>query len=165
MKNYPSSWPRAEITARNAARSALDCAARPSRDVKVHVDLEQFYSEDPRRRHSEELEFGRGWTDDNGRCEVSWVEATGELYVMREPDADIHPAKGGGFTEDPVDASQLVVEVLGVVSGRGAIESVMSGWESAMHHDSLQWVRDRVANAAAEMNDKPARPSSDLDQY
>jgi hypothetical protein len=130
------------------------------------VDLEQFYSEDPRRRHSEELEFGRGWTDENGRCEVSWVEATGELYVMREPDADIHPAKGGGFTEDPVDASQLVVEVLGVVNGRGAIESVMSGWESAMHErDSLRWVRERVANAASELNDKPARPSSDLDEY
>ena len=127
------------------------------------MDLEQFYSEDPRRRHSEELEFGRGWTDDNGRCEVSWVEATGELYVMREPEPDIHPAKGGGFTEDPIDASQLVVEVLGVVSDRGAVEAVMSGWESEMGEpDSLSWVRTRVANAASEMSDPPAQPSSDL---
>jgi hypothetical protein len=132
----------------------------------VHVDLEQFYSEDPRRRHSEELEFGRAWTDENGRAEVSWVEATGELYVMREPDTDIHPAKGGGFTEDPVDVSQLVVEILGVVSSRGAAEAVMSGWEDAMHEaNSLSWVRERVANAASETNDKPARPSNDLPDY
>jgi hypothetical protein len=130
------------------------------------VDLEQFYNDDPRRRHSEELEFGRAWTDGNGRCEVSWVETTGELYVMREPDADIHPAKGGGFTEDPVDASQLVVELLGVIPGREAVESVMSGWERAMQEaDSLSWVRDRVANAASEMGDRPARPSDDLPGY
>ena len=130
------------------------------------MDLEQFYDEDPRRRASEELEFGRAWTDEIGRAEVSWVEATGELYVMREPDTDIHPAKGGGFTEDPVDVSQLVVEILGVVSSRGAAEAVMSGWEDAMHEaNSLSWVRERVANAASETNDKPARPSNDLPDY
>jgi len=26
------------------------------------VDLEDFYNADPRRRHSEELEFGTDWT-------------------------------------------------------------------------------------------------------
>ena len=29
----------------------------------MDVDLEQFYNEDPRRRHSEELEFGRDWIE------------------------------------------------------------------------------------------------------
>ena len=50
------------------------------------MDLEQFYNEDPRRRHSEELEFGRDWTDGDNRCEISWVEETGELYAMLEPE-------------------------------------------------------------------------------
>ena len=128
------------------------------------MDLEQFYSEDPRRRASEELEFGREWSDDAGsRCEISWVEATGELYAMREPlitySAD---GLGGMYSGEPKN-EQLGVEVIGVVSGKPAIEAVMSGWEQAMGGaNSLEWVRVRVANAASEMNDLPADPSDDL---
>ncbi len=54
--------------------------------------------------------------------------------------------------------------MLGTVAGRAAVEAVMSGWEAAMANgpDSLAWVRDRVANAASELNDPPAAPSRDL---
>jgi hypothetical protein len=127
------------------------------------VDLEQFYSEDERRRHSEELEFGRDWTDPNGRSEVSWVEVTGEVYAMLEPSAEYWADGVGGMHKGDLPEKSLIIEVIGVVNGRDAIEAVMSGWEDAMPgENSLQWVRDRVANAANELNDPPAEPSDDL---
>ena len=50
------------------------------------MDIEEFYDADPRRRESEEIEFGREWSDASGmRTELSWVAATGELYAMAEP--------------------------------------------------------------------------------
>jgi hypothetical protein len=131
------------------------------------VDLEQFYDEDPRRRASEELEFGRDWTDEaNNRCEISWVEATGELYAMREPLVEYEADGLGGMYAPSPKVEQLWIDVIGIVSGREAIEAVMSGWENAMPGaNSLEWVRVRVANVATEMNDMPANPSDDLPSH
>jgi hypothetical protein len=128
------------------------------------VDLEAFYDADPRRRHSEELEFGNDWTDRGARTQVSWVEDTGELYAMRDPLGGLQSDVIGDMRATPVEEEQLTVEVLGVVNGRDAIASVMSGWEKAMVADanSITWVRDRIAHADAEMNDPPAKPSRDL---
>lgn len=127
------------------------------------MDLEQFYNENPRRRHSEELEFGRDWTDEQGRCEISWVEDTGELYAMREPKVGYAADGIGGMYVDKVNSRDLVIEVLGVVTGRDGIEAVMSGWEQAMlEPNSVAWVRARVANATSEMDDPKASPSDDL---
>jgi hypothetical protein len=128
------------------------------------VDLEQFYEADPRRRHSEELEFGTDWDEAGARTQVSWVEATGELYAMRDPLGGLQSDVIGDMRATPVSNKQLTVDVLGVVPGRAAAEAVMSGWENAMASgaDSLAWVRDRVAHAAAEAGDPPAHPSRDL---
>ena len=128
------------------------------------MDLEQFYEADPRRRHSEELEFGTDWDEAGARTQVSWVEATGELYAMRDPLGGLQSDVIGDMRATPVSDEQLTVEVLGVVSGRAAAEAVMSGWENAMASgpDSLAWVRDRVAHAADEVGDSPAQPSRDL---
>ena len=127
------------------------------------MDLEQFYDEDPRRRHSEELEFGRDWIDEGTRSVVSWVEETGEVYAMLEP-VEAYSADGlGGMHPGRVEIDELTVSILGVVEGRAAIAAVMSGWERAMADGGgLAWVRERIANAASEMNDPPATPSDDL---
>ena len=131
------------------------------------MNLEEFYESDPRRRHSEEFEFGREWNDGRGRCEVSWVKDTGELYVMAEPGAKIVAVDGIGDSKVlPTPIEGLQIEVIGIVDGLAAIEAVMSGWEDAMAGDnSLQWVRDRAANAANELNDPPAKPSDDMPTY
>jgi hypothetical protein len=130
------------------------------------VDLDQFYNEDPRRRHSEELEFGRDWTDEQCRVVISWVQDTGELYAMREPHVGYAADGLGGLWVEHAKTRDLTVEVLGVVPGRDAIESVMSGWEEAMaSSDSLAWVRERVANAASELSDPKASPSDDLPSH
>ena len=86
------------------------------------MDLEAFYAADERRRRSTELEFGREWHDSGGRCAVSWVEDTGELYVMREPAANVVGDAFGDMVVQHVSEHALGVEVLGVVSGRDAVE-------------------------------------------
>ena len=127
------------------------------------MDLEAFYSTDERRRHSAELEFGRDWRDAGGRCAVSWVEDTGELYLMREPAANVVGDAFGDMVVQHVSEHQLGVEILGVVSGRDSIEGVMSGWEDAMPQpDGVAWLRDRVAHAAEHVSDAPATPSDTL---
>ena len=128
------------------------------------VDLEEFYDADPRRRHSEELEFGSDWLEGGARTQVSWVEATGELYAMRDPLGYLETGLLGEESVDKVADTDLGVAILGVVPGRAAILAVMSGWEDAMAsgENSLAWVRDRVAHAATELSDPPANPSRDL---
>ena len=47
------------------------------------MDLETFYESNEARRESAEFEYGDDWTDGAGNhYELSWVEATGELYLM-----------------------------------------------------------------------------------
>jgi hypothetical protein len=128
------------------------------------VDLEDFYAADPRRRHSEELEFGTDWQEAGARTEVSWLEATGEIYAMRDPLGHLNSDLFGAMSVSPVPGNVLTVEVLGVVPGRDRAAAVMSGWETAMTsgENSLAWVRDRIAHADTETADPPARPSRDL---
>jgi hypothetical protein len=127
------------------------------------MDLEEFYAADERRRRSAELEFGRDWNDENGRWGASWIEDTGELYLMREPSAGVWGDAFGDMRARPVSEHALDIEVLGVVPGRAGIESVMSGWEQKMlEPDGIAWLRDRVQHAADHMHDAPATPSDVL---
>ena len=113
------------------------------------MDIEEFYDADNRRRSSEEIEFGRDWSDANGaRCEISWIEDTGELYVMSEP-VEALVSDGIGDLELPqLPDGLLTVYVLGVVHGRNNVEAVLAGWHDAMKQPgSLTWVRDRLVQA------------------
>ena len=102
------------------------------------MDIEEFYDQDPRRRASDEIEFGREWSENDLRFEVSWVADTGELYVMAEPSS-----------RREISTESVTVEVLGVIKGRDAINSVLAGWREAMAKpDALAWVRGRVAGAS-----------------
>jgi hypothetical protein len=102
------------------------------------MDIEEFYDQDPRRRASDEIEFGREWSEDGRRFEISWVADTGEVYVMAEP-----------YSRREISTESVTVEVLGVVVGRDAINSALSGWQEAMANlNSLAWVRERVAGAS-----------------
>ena len=99
------------------------------------MDIEEFYDQDPRRRASDEIEFGREWSENDRRFEVSWVAATGEVYVMAEP-----------YSRREISTESVTVEVLGVIKGRDAINSALAGWQEAMAKpNSLAWVRERVA--------------------
>jgi hypothetical protein len=111
------------------------------------MDIEEFYDADPRRRESEETEFGREWSDANGmRTELSWVADTGELYAMAEPAGSVEMDPLGDTRVDDLPTEALTVEVLATVASRDEIDALLAGWESAMEQgpNSIQWVRDRI---------------------
>jgi hypothetical protein len=112
------------------------------------MDIEEFYDADPRRRESEEIEFGREWSDPNGmRTELSWVEDTGELYAMAEPAESVEMDPFGDTRVDDLPTELVTVEILGTIPTREEIDRLLAGWEGAMEHgpNSIQWVRDRLA--------------------
>jgi len=98
------------------------------------MDVEEFYEQDPRRRASDEIEFGREWYENDMRFEVAWVADTGEVYAMAEP-----------YSRREISTESVTVEILGVIEGRDAVNSVLMGWQDAMSQpESLAWVRARV---------------------
>ena len=111
------------------------------------MDIDEFYDADPRRRASDEVEFGSDWHDaDQVRFELSWVVDTGEIYAMRMPmePIDYDPVFGSSMVE-PLDADTVTVEVLGVFADRDEVESRLSGWQEAMpKENSLVWARERL---------------------
>lgn len=120
---------------------------------EVRNDIEAFYAADERRRASAEVELGQDWHDAKGvRYELSWIEDTGELYVMAE-------AAPAGFVDpfgdlfDPswsVPTSSLVVRILGKLDSRAAVEQLLDGWEQAMGQpNSTQWIAERLRTAGA----------------
>ena len=99
------------------------------------MDVEEFYEQDPRRRASDEIEFGREWYENDMRFEVAWIADTGEVYPMAEP-----------YSRRAISTESVTVEILGVIEGRDAVNSVLMGWQDAMSQpESLAWVRARVA--------------------
>lgn len=119
------------------------------------MDIEQFYDADPRRRSSAELELGRDWRDAHGvRYELSWVEETGELYVMREPPPSGWATPFGGIhvshahSADEKEIAGMSVVVLGTVAERSRVEQTLSGWEVAIGQpDSVAWLVGRLRAA------------------
>src|SRR5262245_27745688 len=113
------------------------------------MDIEEFYDADPRRRESDEVEFGRDWKDASGyRTELSWVVDTGELYAMREPGA-VDIDMFGDVIAESVSEDAILVQVLGTVTSREELDRKLAGWEDAMSgENSLSWVRERLTDPA-----------------
>jgi hypothetical protein len=118
-------------------------------DAHPKPTIADFYDEDPRRRQSDEIEYGDGWTrhaDVHATYRLSHVLDTGELYVVREP----HP--GGILARyldqlnvDQADPDQLTVEILATVPSEEA-DQLFDGWQDAMTGtNSLPWVEERLA--------------------
>ena len=85
------------------------------------MDIEAFYEQNEARRESAEFEFGSEWTDSaDNEYELSWVEATGELYLMVEPDAVVTEDMFGDFLMSDEPVNDLTVVVIG--------EDSLLGW-------------------------------------
>ncbi|HVC14195.1 MAG TPA: hypothetical protein VND62_04970 [Acidimicrobiales bacterium] len=116
------------------------------------MDIEDFYDADERRRSSAEVEFGRDWRDAHGvRYELSWVEDTGELYVMREPVPVEWATPFGGIhvrgahSTDEKEIEGMSVAVVGTVPARDAVEQLLGGWQEAIERpDSVAWLVERL---------------------
>jgi len=109
------------------------------------MDIETFYELNEARRESAEIEFGDEWTDATGnRYELSWVEATGEMYLMIEPDAVVGEDTFGDFLVAGEPVEELSVVIIGRVASLAGAEDRLRGWEDAMLDDnSLTWLYDR----------------------
>jgi len=114
------------------------------------MDIEEFYDADPRRRESEETEFGREWSDANGlRTELSWVTDTGELYAMAEPAGSVEMDPFGDTRVDDIPTELVTVEILATITERAEVDRILTGWEDAMNGaNSLEWVRQRLRDAS-----------------
>lgn len=112
------------------------------------MDIEEFYDANPARRSSEEVEFGRDWSDAEGnRGEISWIRDTGELYVMIAPVEPIVTDPVGDEFVQPLPDEAVRVEVLQVIPTSDRVEELLTGWHAAMSQPrSLDWARDRLAN-------------------
>jgi hypothetical protein len=103
------------------------------------MDIEEFYDQDPRRRASDEVEFGREWSEKGTQFEVAWVADTGELYLMAEP----RSRRG-------ISSTAVTVEILAVIPARDTINAVLAGWSDEMQKpNSVAWLRGRVAGDEA----------------
>jgi hypothetical protein len=114
------------------------------------MDIEEFYSADERRRQSAEIELGTEWHDATGnRYELSWVEDTGELYVMLErvPEAGSW-TPFGDVEVDKVPVEQVIVSAIGHIPTHEELERVLNGWQDEMAKpDGISWVADRLQGA------------------
>jgi hypothetical protein len=111
------------------------------------MDIETFYEENEARRQSVEFEFGDEWSDAEGvYYELSWVEATGELYLMAEPDAEVLVDPFGGCWPLPETIDDLTIVLIGQVGNHEHLQSVLAGWEDAMvQPNSLTWLSERFS--------------------
>ena len=109
------------------------------------MDIEAFYEQNEARRESAEFEFGSEWTDaSDNEYELSWVEATGELYLMVEPEAMINEDIFGDFFVADGLINDLTVVVIGKIPSLVALEDQIRGWEDSMLEEgSLAWLYER----------------------
>lgn len=114
------------------------------------MDLETFYEQNEARRESAEYEFGAEWTDaSDNEYELSWIEATGELYLMIEPEPMVSEDIFGDFVVAAEDVDALSVVVIAVVPSLLALEDRLDGWEDAMlEENSLAWLYERFPATA-----------------
>jgi hypothetical protein len=115
------------------------------------ADVEEFYSDDERRRRSPELDYGVWWRHRGILYRLTWVDATGELIAVQLSAPRVHAlTEPIGFAVIGGDAGS--VYVLGTIASRDAVEQLLDGWADICgHDDSLVWVRRQLADAGLEV--------------
>jgi len=115
------------------------------------MDIEEFYDGDPRRRPSAETELGTEWHDAHGtRYELSWLEDTGELYVMREPAPHIRGDPFGGlhFSMRAAEEGKMTVHVVAHIPSLPDVHRILDVWQAAMAGDGgAEWLAERLRTA------------------
>lgn len=133
------------------------------------LNIEEFYDQDPRRRDSEELELGHGWRvagRESVTYQVSWIEDTGEVYAMAEPQLPPNADVFGDVWANAPSEKAETVEVLGRVDSREELDRLLLGWQEAMEgEDSLGWVRSRLTeHTSRPPDDTPPPPEEGAEE-
>ena len=104
--------------------------------TRTWPDEDAFAADDPRRATSDQLDLGATWRwgGSNDAWRLTWIRATGELFVCRA---------------DGYDGSCTDVSVLTVVAREADLDAMLDGWrERRTDPDGLSWVVGRVAPLA-----------------
>ncbi len=106
---------------------------------------------------SAEVEFGTEWKDSSdSRYELSWVQDTGELYIMREllPPAFEDPL--GDIVVQQTSNHDDTVVVIGHIEQLERVEEVLGGWQAAMAQPrGVEWVVDRLRSSGVAFGPPP----------
>jgi hypothetical protein len=117
------------------------------------MDIDEFYEADPRRRASAELELGSEWLGKDGvQHELNYVEDTGELYVLREPQPHERADPFGGIhiTDPPGYENKITVHVIAKIPTVDDLHRILEGWQEAMREEGNQgthWLGQRLVAA------------------
>jgi hypothetical protein len=111
------------------------------------VNINEFYAGDPRRRASEEIEYGRERRDEEHLCSLWWVVDTGELYAVFQTLSTASVLAGLLDAGRPdTGSAHLDVEIVAVIEDRAEVEARLVGWEEVVGRDgSFGWLRERLA--------------------
>ena len=104
--------------------------------TRTWPDEVAFTAEDSRRATSDVLDLGATWRwgGSNDAWRLTWVRATGELFVCRA---------------DGYDGSCTDVSVLAVIPREADLDAMLDGWQDRRTDpDGLSWVVGRVAPLA-----------------
>jgi hypothetical protein len=130
------------------------------------MNIEEFYDADPRRRPSAEIELGTEWTDVDGtRYEVTWLEDTGELYVMREPVPHIRADPFGGqrYSIGDFEEAEMTVQVVAQIPTLEDLHRILTGWQEAMASDGgAEWLGEQLRGAGVATDH--GHPSADAER-
>ena len=94
------------------------------------MDIDEFYEADPRRRASAELELGSEWLGKDGvQHELNYVEDTGELYVLREPQPHVREDPFGGIhvSDPPGYENKITVHVIAKIDTVDELHKILEG--------------------------------------
>ncbi len=127
------------------------------------MDIDEFYEADPRRRPSAELELGAEWADADGtNYELNYVEDTGELYVLREPQPHETGDPFGGihFSVPPGYEKKMTVHVIANIASVDEVHKILDGWQQVMLNGSsedastTEWLGRRLRSAGVAVDDQ-----------
>ena len=113
------------------------------------MNIEEFYAANEQRRQSAEIEFGGEWTDVMGNeYELSWVEATGELYLMLGPEATVAEGLFGDAYRYNEPISGLLIKIIATLASHEQVEAALNGWADEMSQsNSLRWLTAKFPSA------------------
>ena len=118
----------------------------------MYLSRKDFYDTGPRRRRSNEADYGAHWRLHPRRGRVSYVRDTGEVYAVRQNGRPQGPV----FVLGVVSADEVTDELRDLYYR--TLEGILEGWpESCTQTDGLLWARDRLAAAGrgfVEMGDR-----------
>jgi hypothetical protein len=115
------------------------------------VRIKRFYKEDPRRRASEQIEFGASWrlAGKTPSWRVFWVRDTGELVAYQTgmvPSPGTQTTVLGDIIIDVVFMSavhQQELSILMVDPSQSSIRRALDGWQDHVDSpDGFAWLLD-----------------------